>query len=92
MADQTTEEQHDVVMHRFLDLANEIVDEGVPVNVVASALMVGNCVYSIYALAGNEGVLNENGMDQLVDAFRRQLEQIQQAKRDMYPEAGQAPA
>lgn len=89
MADQQTEQQHDIVMHRFLDLANQVKEEGVPVNVVASALMVGNCIYSIYALAGNEGVLNDEGVDELVSAFRRQLEQIQEAKRDMYPASGE---
>ena len=68
-------------MQRFIDLANEIKDEGEEPRVLAVALTRASCVYSTYVIAGNQGGLNESGVEKLTDVYRQQLNEIQILKR-----------
>jgi len=77
--DQT--KQHDDCMQRFIDLANEMKDQGVPVNVVSWSLMTASGIYSTYSVTGNSGGLNPSGIDKVVDAYKQNLTNIQALKK-----------
>ncbi|MEH6516440.1 MAG: DUF3144 domain-containing protein [Halioglobus sp.] len=80
MADSENE-IHQAVMQKFIDLANTIKDDGTPPRVISAGLMTASCVYSTYTVAGNGGGLNESGVEKVTDAYRRQLQMIQDARR-----------
>ena len=71
-------EQIQGVMQKFIDLANSIKDEGIEPRVITVGLMRASCVYSTYVVAGNEGGLNESGVEKVTEAYRQQLSFIQQ--------------
>ena len=74
-------ELHHEALNRFIDLANEIKDEGVSTHVISAAMMSASAVYATYVAAGNEGGLNPSGVDKIVDAYRHQMEQVQAARQ-----------
>ena len=80
MSDEQTT-QHDDCMERFIDLANAMKDEGVPVNVVSWALMTASGVYATYSVTGNSGGLNPSGVDKVVDAYKQNLTNIQAMRK-----------
>ncbi|MFV0476634.1 MAG: DUF3144 domain-containing protein [Parahaliea sp.] len=75
-------ELHQQCMQRFIELANAMKNEGVEPRVVSAALMTASGVYTTYTVAGNTGGLNDSGIAKVTDAYRQNLENIQQAKRD----------
>jgi hypothetical protein len=77
--DQNT--QHDACMQRFIDLANTMKDEGVPINVVSWSLMTASGIYATYSVAGNEGGLTDSGVEKVADAFRQNLTNIQALRK-----------
>lgn len=81
MADSESE-QLAQASSRFIDLANSLKDEGLPTKVVSAGLMTASTVYVTYVLAGNEGVLNQKGMDEVVKTYRQQLSRFQDSKRE----------
>jgi hypothetical protein len=68
-------------VNRFIDLANAIKDDGVDVNIVATALMSASCIYSTYAAGGNKGGLTETGVEKVTEAYKKELQRIQAVKR-----------
>ena len=74
-------EQLQQIMQRFIDLANVIKDEGIEPRIITVGLMRASCVYSTYVVAGNEGGLNESGVEKVAEAYKQQLAHIQQLKR-----------
>ena len=80
MSDEQTQ-QHDDCMERFIDLANAMKDEGVPVNMVSWALMTASGVYATYSVTGNSGGLNPSGVDKVVDAYKQNLTNIQELRK-----------
>ena len=99
MSELRKKTQHDDCMRRFIDLANELKNGGVPVNVVSWALMSASGIYATYSVVGNDGGLNESGVDKVAGAYRKNLANIQELKRaqgmlkeDPMPEAGAEPA
>jgi hypothetical protein len=80
MAEEHTQ-QHDECMQRFIDLANAMKDEGVPVNIVSWSLMTACGIYATYSVVGNKGGLNPSGVDKVADAFRQNLLNIQSLRR-----------
>jgi len=84
--DQT--QQHDDCMQRFIDLANAMKDEGVPVNVVSWALMTASGTYATYSVVGNDGGLNPSGVDKVVDAYKQNLTNIQALRKSAQDAAG----
>lgn len=85
----TDQEQHHQCMQRFIDLANTMKNEGVPTRVISAALMTASGVYATYTVAGNNGGLNPSGVDKVTQAYKENLQRIQQAKREQAQEAGQ---
>jgi hypothetical protein len=66
---------------RFIDLSNDLKGEGVAVEVVSAAMMSASCFYATYAIAGDAGVLSDEGVQQVTKAYGGTLLQVQQYKR-----------
>ena len=74
-------EDHNHCTHKFIDLANELKDEGHDPQLVSAALMAASGIYATYITAGNTGGLQPSGVDKVVMMFRRNLEHIQERKK-----------
>ena len=64
----------------FIDLANQMKDDGAPIEFVSSALMRACAVYSTYVVAGNQGALRDGGVKKLSEVFANELNVVQAAK------------
>lgn len=64
----------------FIDLANDMKNEGASVELISTALMRACAVYSTYAVAGNQGALRDSGIEKLQQVFGQQLAVVQKAK------------
>ena len=80
-------EQLAEISKRFIDLANAMKDEGRSTQVISAGLMSASTVYVTYVLAGNEGVLNQKGIDEVVNTYRQQLARFQASKREQLEQA-----
>ena len=80
MAD-TSQEQHRNSVERFIDLANTIKDEGVPIDVVSAGLMTASGVYATFIVGGNDGGLTASGVDKVAAKYKQELEHIQEVKK-----------
>ena len=78
----STMEQHDLCTRRFIQLANELKDEGIDVALVSAALMSASAIYVTYATAGNAGALEVSGVDKVVNQYRETVEHIQDLKKE----------
>ncbi len=67
---------------KFIELANELKENGLGPPMISAALMSASGIYATYVAAGNEGGLNPSGVEKVVENYRRQLEYIQQRKRE----------
>lgn len=74
-------EKHQHCTGRFIQLANELKEEGHDAKLISAALMAASGIYATYSVAGNAGGLNPSGVDKVVDAYRRSLEHIQKVKK-----------
>ena len=74
-------EQHKLATNRFIDLANELKDEGIVPMIVSGGLMTASSIYATYVAAGNDGALEETGVDKVVDLYRHTLVHFQTVKR-----------
>jgi len=74
-------EQHRYCTNRFVELANELKNEGIDTSLVSGALMTASGVYATYVAAGNQGALEPSGVDKVVALYRRTLEYHQATKR-----------
>ena len=84
---KTEAQQHQECMRRFIDLANEMKNEGTGTNIISAALMSASAVYANYVAAGNHGGLTESGVDKIVEAYRHQMNQVQRAKKAEFDRA-----
>lgn len=74
-------EQHKMATNRFIDLANELKNQGLDPALVSGSMMTASSIYATYVAAGNEGTLEPTGVDKVVDLYRRTLEHYQDVKR-----------
>ena len=79
MSDQ---ENHMYCTNKFIELANELKEEGIDVKLVNGALMTASGIYATYIAAGNKGSLESSGVDKVVDVYRRTLEHHQTIKKN----------
>jgi len=75
-------EDHDHCTHKFIELANELKDQGHDPQLVSAALMAASGIYATYVTAGNTGGLEPSGVEKVVMTYRRSLEHIQQRKKE----------
>ena len=71
--------QQDAI-NAFINVANEMKNDGASINFVSTALMRACAVYSTYVVAGNDGALRESGVVKLKELFAQELDVIQRAK------------
>lgn len=74
-------ENHKQATNRFIDLANDLKNEGLDPALVSGALMTASSIYATYVAAGNQGALEPSGVDKVVGLYRRTLEHFQSIKR-----------
>lgn len=67
-------------IQQFIDLANEMKNEGVSKEAVSTAFMRACAVYSTYVVTGNDGALKPSGIEKMQQLFGNELEAIQEAK------------
>ena len=75
-------EKHNHCTNKFIELANELKDEGHEPQMVSAALMAASGIYATFVTAGNAGGLEPSGVDKVVMMFRRNLEHIQKRKKE----------
>ena len=75
-------DRHNHCTTKFIELANELREEGNDPQLVSAALMAASGVYATYVVAGNTGGLEPSGVDKVVMSYRRTLEHIQQRKNE----------
>ena len=78
----TDSEKHNICTTRFIELANELKDLGYDPQLVSAALMAASGIYATFITAGNKGGLQPSGVDKVVMMYRRNLEHIQERKRE----------
>ena len=79
---KTEEELHYDSMNSFVELANKLAAEGMPRRVVAAGLMTASCVYSTYLEVGNDGILDEAGVDRVADGYKKHLLFTQNSRKE----------
>ena len=79
MSDQ---KNHMYGTNKFIELANELKEEGMDTALVSGALMTASGIYATYVGAGNDGALEPSGVDKVVQVYRRTLEHHQVLKKD----------
>lgn len=88
----TQNEQKDAglqqVLGRFISLANELKDEGKPVDMINAALMLASCTYATFTSAGNEGYLKQGGVNKITAIYRQNLASLQKAKKNQFNPKG----
>lgn len=85
-------ETHNECTTRFIDLANQMAAEGKDPQLVSAALMAASGIYVTFVAAGNEGGLEEGGVEKVVELYRRNLQHIQERKRqELEKNPGDAP-
>ena len=67
-------------INAFIKLANEMKDNGASIQFVSTALMRACAVYSTYVIAGNQGALQQSGVEKLSELFAQELDVVQKAK------------
>lgn len=75
-------EKHNDCTSRFVELANEMKEEGTDIRIVNAALMAASGIYATYSTAGNAGALEPTGVDKVVTLYRQNLEHIQKRKKE----------
>ncbi len=80
MSDQ---ENHMYCTNKFIELANELKENGIDIKLVNGALMTASGIYATYIATGNEGALEPSGVDKVVEVYRRTLEHHQSVKKTL---------
>ena len=78
---KTDAEIHNACVNRFIELANTMKDEGIKIPLVSQAMMTACATYATFAAAGNAGGLTESGVDKMAEVYKRELQQVQVAKK-----------
>ncbi|MBT8041214.1 MAG: DUF3144 domain-containing protein [Xanthomonadales bacterium] len=76
------EKQHQECTNRFIELANQMKDDGVDPALVSGALMMASGIYATYISAGNEGALQATGIRKVVNLYQNTLERYQEFKKN----------
>jgi len=74
-------DNHNHCTSKFIELANELKDQGHDPRLVSAALMAASGIYATFVTAGNSGGLQPSGVDKVVMMYRRNLEHIQERKK-----------
>ena len=67
-------------VNRFIDLANEMKNEGKSLELISSGFMTACSLHSTYVVTGNDGALMDSGVEKMAALFKEELANVQQAK------------
>lgn len=82
MSKDKTQDHHDLA-NQFIQLANKMKEEGSPIAMINASLMSASGVYATYtAVGGDEGGLNDSGINVVVKAYKTNLKNIQKIKQE----------
>lgn len=76
-------QDHNDVLNEFIALANQCKDRGIKPEQVSAAMMTATAFYTTYVYAGNDGYLQDTGIDKIVDAFADQVALVQEYKKSI---------
>lgn len=77
---KSDDQLHYECMHRFIELANKIKNEGVSNHVVSAGLITASCAFATFTAIGNSGRLNESAINRISEGYRQQLERLQEQR------------
>ena len=69
------------LVQEFIDVANRLKDEGKPMEIINASLMLASGTYATYLAAGNNGYLKEGGIRKVSEAYKTNLERVQEIKK-----------
>ena len=75
------QEQAQKAMVQFIELANKLKNEGMPVKVVSWGLMNASATYATYSVVGNAGGLEESGIDKVAAVYKASLQTVTEARK-----------
>ena len=75
-------------VNHFIDLANEMKNEGKSLELISSGFMIACSLYSTYVLTVNDGALMNGGVEKMAALFTKELAHAQQAKIERPTRAG----
>jgi len=67
-------------IQQFIDVANEMKNDGVSKEAVSTALMRACALYSTYVVTGNDGALKNSGVEKLQQLVGEESQAVQAAK------------
>ena len=70
------------LIDRFIQTANGLKDEGKDINLIANAVMEASIIYATFVAAGNQGYLNDSGINKLVGAYRHVANRVQKSRKE----------
>ncbi len=70
---------------RFIELGNEMKNEGERPELVSAAMMSASGFYATYVAAGDGGALNASGVEKVTEAYQSALERVQAYKKQQMP-------
>ncbi len=79
MADAT--KSFEKLVNRFVTLANNMKNEGHKPQFISDAMMMACGSYITYMVAGNQGGLNESGIEKMTKVFEDRLRLVQDLKK-----------
>lgn len=83
-------EKHMHCTNKFIELANQLKEEDIDINLVNGALMTASGIYATYVAAGNNGALEPSGVKKVVGLYRKTLEHHQKIKKGQAQQAAQS--
>ncbi|MEY2907592.1 MAG: hypothetical protein RLZZ602_115 [Pseudomonadota bacterium] len=75
------QEKAQEAMVQFIELANKLKNDGLPVKVVSWGLMNASATYATYSVVGNAGALTESGIDKVAEVYKVSLNKVTEARR-----------
>ena len=90
LSQQVSYETLQALAQRFIDIANQMKDEGQGIEVINSALMLASGIYATYSTVGNDSYLKESGIDKVTEVFKNNLASLQQIKKAQLNPEGKA--
>ena len=79
---KTKQEHHQDCMNRFIDLANQMKDEGIDTTVVSAGMMSASAVYATFVVSGNTGGLTDSGIEKITAAYKQHLQRVQEMRKE----------
>ena len=77
----SNQDSHKFCTNKFIELANELREKEIDINLVNGALMTASGIYATYVEAGNDGALEESGVKKVTDLYLRNLKNHQKGRK-----------